>query len=50
LPQNSRRASSHATAMPIGVDISVATTATRTDSRIAVHSVGEMSDTLRSSG
>ena len=31
--------------MPSGVAISVATTATRSESRIAVHSVGEMSNT-----
>src|ERR1700733_14651064 len=45
LPQNSRRANSHATAMASGVATSVATVATRSESRIAVHSVGEMSNT-----
>src|ERR1700749_3850524 len=47
LPQNSRRANSQATATAIGVATSVATVATRSESRIAVHSVGEMSNTLR---
>ena len=45
LPQKSRRASSHASAMPSGVATSVATVATRSESWIAVHSVGEMSNT-----
>src|SRR5258706_14865908 len=49
LPQKSRRASNHATAIPSGVAISVATVATRTESWIAVHSVGEISNT-RSGG
>ena len=45
LPQKSRRANSHASAIPIGVATRVATVATRSDSRIAVHSVGDMSNT-----
>ena len=45
LPQNSRRANNHATATASGVATSVATVATRSESRIAVHSVGEMSNT-----
>jgi hypothetical protein len=36
--------------MPNGVATKVAMMATRSDSRIAVHSVGEMSNTIRSSG
>jgi hypothetical protein len=36
--------------MPNGVATSVAMTATRSESRIAVHSVGEISSTLTSSG
>jgi hypothetical protein len=47
LPQKSRRANSHATAIPSGVATSVATVATRSESWIAVHSVGEMSNTRR---
>jgi hypothetical protein len=46
LPQKSKRASSHATAMPSGVATSVAMAATRSESRIAVHSSGEIADTL----
>ena len=45
LPQKSRRASSHASAIPNGVATSVATMATRSESRIAVHSAGEISNT-----
>src|SRR5262245_34713259 len=44
-PQNSRRASTQASATPNGVATSVATTATRSESWIAVHSVGEISST-----
>src|SRR2546430_11064969 len=45
LPQKSRRANSHAAAIPSGVATSVATVATRSESWIAVHSVGESSNT-----
>src|SRR5215471_19251229 len=47
LPQKFRRASSQANAMPSGVAKSVATAATRSESRIAVHSVGIISITSR---
>src|SRR5258708_38022714 len=50
LPQKLRRASSHATPIPSGVATSVATVATRSESWIAVHSVGEISNTLKSGG
>jgi hypothetical protein len=47
LPQKSRRASSHATAIPSGVATNVATEATRSESSIAVHSVGEILNTFQ---
>src|SRR5229473_2732037 len=45
LPQKSRRANSHAAAIPSGVATSVATVATRSESWISVHSVGDISNT-----
>ena len=45
LPQKSLRASSHATAMPNGSATTVATTAIRSERRIAVHSSGVRENT-----